>query len=56
MVGKKFKLVVDGIRALDGQLTKAELTSMQQFTSPVYLGSAPESLHKELKVNKTAKT
>uniref|UniRef100_A0A8C9ZMT2 Laminin subunit alpha 3 n=1 Tax=Sander lucioperca TaxID=283035 RepID=A0A8C9ZMT2_SANLU len=48
---KKFRLVVDGIRAQDGQLTNAELTSMQKFVSPVYLGSAPESLHKELKVN-----
>ncbi|XP_030015975.1 laminin subunit alpha-3-like isoform X2 [Sphaeramia orbicularis] len=46
---KKFRLVVDGIRALDGQLTNAELTSMQQFMSPVYLGSVPESLHKQLK-------
>ncbi|XP_060900726.1 laminin subunit alpha-3-like isoform X1 [Labrus mixtus] len=46
---KKFRLVVDGIRAQDGQLTNAELTSMQQFVSPVYLGSAPEILHKELK-------
>ncbi|XP_068614972.1 laminin subunit alpha-3-like [Brachionichthys hirsutus] len=46
---KKFRLVVDGIRALDGQLTNAELTSMQHFMSPVYLGSAPESFHKELK-------
>ncbi|XP_033492838.2 laminin subunit alpha-3-like isoform X1 [Epinephelus lanceolatus] len=47
---KKFRLVVDGIRAQDGQLTNAELTSMQQFVSPVYLGSTPESLHKELKL------
>ncbi|XP_059201052.1 laminin subunit alpha-3-like [Centropristis striata] len=46
---KKFRLVVDGIRAQDGQLTSAELTSMRQFVSPVSLGSAPESLHKELK-------
>lgn len=46
---KKFRLVVDGIKAQDGQLTNSELTSMQQFVSPVYLGSAPESLHKELK-------
>ncbi|XP_044075989.1 laminin subunit alpha-3-like isoform X2 [Siniperca chuatsi] len=46
---KKFRLVVDGIRAQDGQLTNAELTSMQQFVSPVYLGSTPESLHKQLK-------
>ncbi|XP_073347774.1 laminin subunit alpha-3-like [Pagrus major] len=46
---KKFRLVVDGIRAQDGQLTNAELTSMQQFVSPVYLGSAPEPFHKELK-------
>uniref|UniRef100_A0A8C4F0L3 Laminin subunit alpha 3 n=1 Tax=Dicentrarchus labrax TaxID=13489 RepID=A0A8C4F0L3_DICLA len=37
---KKFRLVVDGIRAQDGQLTSAELTSMQQFVSPVYLGSS----------------
>lgn len=41
---------MDGIRAQDGQLTNAELTSMQQFVSPVYLGSAPEPFHKELKV------
>lgn len=48
---KKFRLVVDGIRAQDGQLTNAELSSMkQQFLSPVYLGSTPHSLHKELKV------
>lgn len=47
---KKFRLVVDGIRAQDGQLTNAELSSMkQQFLSPVYLGSTPHSLHKELK-------
>ncbi|KAG8014177.1 Laminin subunit alpha-3 [Nibea albiflora] len=46
---KKFRLVVDGIRAQDGQLTNVELTSMQQFLSPMYLGSVPESLHKELK-------
>uniref|UniRef100_UPI0037E92AE9 laminin subunit alpha-3-like n=1 Tax=Semicossyphus pulcher TaxID=241346 RepID=UPI0037E92AE9 len=46
---KKFRLVVDGIRAQDGQLTNSELTSMQHFVSPVYVGSAPESLHKELK-------
>uniref|UniRef100_A0A669CCY2 Laminin subunit alpha 3 n=1 Tax=Oreochromis niloticus TaxID=8128 RepID=A0A669CCY2_ORENI len=32
---KKFRLVVDGIRAQDGQLTNAELSSMkQQFLSP----------------------
>uniref|UniRef100_A0A3Q3KF12 Uncharacterized protein n=1 Tax=Monopterus albus TaxID=43700 RepID=A0A3Q3KF12_MONAL len=36
---KKFRLVVDGIRAQDGQLTSTELASMQQFMSPVYLGS-----------------
>ncbi|XP_029308567.1 LOW QUALITY PROTEIN: laminin subunit alpha-3-like [Cottoperca gobio] len=47
---KKFRLVVDGIRAQDGQLTNAELTSIHQFVSPVYLGSAPESVHKELKL------
>ncbi|XP_034090494.1 laminin subunit alpha-3-like isoform X3 [Gymnodraco acuticeps] len=47
---KKFRLVVDGIRAQDGQLTTAELNSMQQFVSPVHLGSAPESLHKEFKL------
>ncbi|XP_056913723.1 LOW QUALITY PROTEIN: laminin subunit alpha-3-like [Takifugu flavidus] len=46
---KKFRLVVDGIRAQDGQLTNAELASMQHFVSPVYLGSAPEAFHKELK-------
>ncbi|XP_054482290.1 laminin subunit alpha-3-like [Anoplopoma fimbria] len=47
---KRFRLVVDGIRAQDGLLTNAELTSMQQFVSPVYLGSSPESLHRELKL------
>ncbi|KAK2822440.1 hypothetical protein Q5P01_022505 [Channa striata] len=46
---KKFRLIVDGIRAQDGQLTNTELTSMQQFMSPVYLGNAPQSLHKQLK-------
>ncbi|XP_076001162.1 laminin subunit alpha-3-like [Genypterus blacodes] len=45
---KKFRLVVDGIKAQDGQLTNSELASMV-FVSPLYLGSAPESLHKELK-------
>lgn len=48
---KKFRLVVDGIRAQDGQLTNAELTSMQHFMSPVYLGGAPEPFYKELKVH-----
>uniref|UniRef100_A0A665UIL9 Laminin subunit alpha 3 n=1 Tax=Echeneis naucrates TaxID=173247 RepID=A0A665UIL9_ECHNA len=37
---KKFRLVVDGIRAQDGQLSSTELTSMRQFISPLYLGSA----------------
>uniref|UniRef100_A0A667Z1C3 Si:ch211-241e1.3 n=1 Tax=Myripristis murdjan TaxID=586833 RepID=A0A667Z1C3_9TELE len=46
---KKFRLVVDGIRAQDGQLTNDEVASMD-FMSPLYLGSAPESLHKELKI------
>ncbi|XP_061588324.1 laminin subunit alpha-3-like isoform X2 [Cololabis saira] len=46
---KKFKLVVDGIRAQDGQLYKSEIIPIHQFVSPVYLGSGPASLHKELK-------
>ncbi|KAM9323132.1 laminin subunit alpha-3-like [Pholidichthys leucotaenia] len=46
---KKYRLVVDGIKAQDGQLISAELRSMQQFLSPIYLGSAPKFLHKELK-------
>ncbi|XP_014845866.1 PREDICTED: laminin subunit alpha-3-like isoform X1 [Poecilia mexicana] len=46
---KKFRLIVDGIKAQDGQLTNSELKSMQQFLLPAYLGSAPESLQKELK-------
>ncbi|XP_008332400.1 laminin subunit alpha-3 isoform X3 [Cynoglossus semilaevis] len=46
---KKFRLVVDGIRALDGQLTHSESTSMQHFMPPVYLGTVPEALHKQLK-------
>ena len=45
-------MVVDGIKAQDGQLTSAELTSLQHFVTPMFLGSAPEFLHKELKVNK----
>lgn len=45
-----FQLVVDGIRAQDGQMTNAELAAMKHFLSPLYLGSAPEALHKELKV------
>ncbi|KAG7214821.1 hypothetical protein INR49_010713 [Caranx melampygus] len=46
---KKFRLVVDGIRAQDGQLTTTELRSIQQIMSPVYLGSTPETLHRQLK-------
>ncbi|XP_046883214.1 laminin subunit alpha-3-like isoform X2 [Hypomesus transpacificus] len=45
---KKFRLVVDGIRAQDGQLTNDEAASME-LSSPVYLGSAPGSLHSVLK-------
>eukprot|EP00063_Salmo_salar_P020916 XP_013995751.1 PREDICTED: laminin subunit alpha-3-like isoform X7 [Salmo salar] len=45
---KKFRLVVDGIRAQDGQLTSDEATSME-LISPLYMGSAPDSLNKELK-------
>uniref|UniRef100_UPI003AAF9E0D laminin subunit alpha-3-like n=1 Tax=Centroberyx gerrardi TaxID=166262 RepID=UPI003AAF9E0D len=45
---KRFRLVVDGIRAQDGQLTNDEVASME-FMSPLSLGSAPDSLHKELK-------
>lgn len=56
MEKKKFRLVVDGIRAQDGQLTNTEFKYIQQFVSPVYLGSAPESLHKELKVKKIRKS
>lgn len=52
---KLFKLVVDGIRAQDGQMTNAELTAMKHFLSPLYLGGAPEALHKELKVIYTHK-
>ncbi|XP_037132642.1 laminin subunit alpha-3-like isoform X1 [Syngnathus acus] len=46
---KKFRLVVDGIRAQDGQLSAADVASMKHFTSPVFLGTAPDYLHKELK-------
>ncbi|XP_077580678.1 laminin subunit alpha-3-like [Stigmatopora nigra] len=46
---KKFRLVVDGIRAQDGQLSASDVTSMKHFMSPVFLGSAPDYLHKELK-------
>ncbi|XP_041698139.2 laminin subunit alpha-3 isoform X1 [Coregonus clupeaformis] len=45
---KKFRLVVDGIRAQDGQLTSDEATS-KELISPLYMGSAPDSLNKELK-------
>lgn len=47
---KLFRLVVDGIRAQDGQMTNAELAAMKHFLPPLYLGSAPDALHKELKV------
>lgn len=47
---KKFRLVVDGIRAQDGQLSPTDVASMKHFMSPVFLGSAPDYLHKELKV------
>ncbi|XP_061652306.1 laminin subunit alpha-3-like isoform X5 [Phyllopteryx taeniolatus] len=46
---KKFRLVVDGIRAQDGQLSAADVASMKHFVPPVFLGSAPHYLHKELK-------
>ncbi|XP_057713314.1 laminin subunit alpha-3-like isoform X2 [Corythoichthys intestinalis] len=46
---KKFRLVVDGIRAQDGQLSPSDVASMKHFMSPVFLGSAPDYLHKELK-------
>ncbi|XP_077376606.1 laminin subunit alpha-3-like isoform X1 [Festucalex cinctus] len=46
---KKFRLVVDGIRAQDGLLSAADVASMKHFMSPVFLGSAPDYLHKELK-------
>ncbi|XP_030218470.1 laminin subunit alpha-3 isoform X1 [Gadus morhua] len=45
---KKFRLIVDGIRAQDGQLTSNEVASLE-LLSPLYLGSAPESLHQYLK-------
>ncbi|XP_019900931.2 laminin subunit alpha-3 isoform X2 [Esox lucius] len=45
---KKFRLVVDGIRAQDGQFTNNKAVSME-LTSPLYLGSAPDSLKTELK-------
>uniref|UniRef100_A0A3P8YNP7 Laminin subunit alpha 3 n=1 Tax=Esox lucius TaxID=8010 RepID=A0A3P8YNP7_ESOLU len=46
---KKFRLVVDGIRAQDGQFTNNKAVSME-LTSPLYLGSAPDSLKTELKL------
>uniref|UniRef100_A0A8C4YYG1 Laminin subunit alpha 3 n=1 Tax=Gadus morhua TaxID=8049 RepID=A0A8C4YYG1_GADMO len=49
---KKFRLIVDGIRAQDGQLTSNEVASLE-LLSPLYLGSAPESLHQYLKVKHT---
>ncbi|KAK6302715.1 hypothetical protein J4Q44_G00270700 [Coregonus suidteri] len=45
---KRFRLVVNGIRAQDGQLTSDEATPME-LISPLYLGSAPDSLNTELK-------
>ncbi|KAG7258724.1 hypothetical protein CRUP_029785, partial [Coryphaenoides rupestris] len=45
---KRFRLVVDGIRAQDGQLKIDEVASLE-LLSPLYLGSAPESLHHYLK-------
>ena len=43
---------MDGIRAQDGQLTNDEVASLE-LLSPLYLGSAPESLHQYLKVKYT---
>ncbi|KAL2097308.1 hypothetical protein ACEWY4_006515 [Coilia grayii] len=45
---RKFRLLVDGIRAQDGQLTPEQSSDMK-LISPLYLGSAPTSLHQELK-------
>ncbi|XP_035644145.2 laminin subunit alpha-3-like isoform X3 [Oncorhynchus keta] len=45
---KRFRLVVNGIRAQAGQLTSDEATSME-LICPLYLGSAPDSLNAELK-------
>ncbi|KAJ8012104.1 hypothetical protein DPEC_G00065210 [Dallia pectoralis] len=45
---KKFRLVVDGIKAQDGQFTSIEASSME-LTSPLYLGSAPDSLNADIK-------
>ncbi|XP_041914213.1 laminin subunit alpha-3-like isoform X1 [Alosa sapidissima] len=45
---KRFRLLVDGIRAQDGVLTHVESSDIQ-LMSPLYLGSAPPSLHEDLK-------
>ncbi|XP_028831523.1 laminin subunit alpha-3-like [Denticeps clupeoides] len=45
---RKFRLVVDGIRAQDGIFYPSEIASVH-LTSPLYLGSAPAPIHQELK-------
>ncbi|KAL0966154.1 hypothetical protein UPYG_G00291590 [Umbra pygmaea] len=45
---KKFRLVVDGIRAQDGHLTSNKAMSME-LISPLYLGSVSDTLRTELK-------
>ncbi|XP_036375311.1 laminin subunit alpha-3-like [Megalops cyprinoides] len=43
---RKFRLVVDGLRAHDGQLSPDEARSFS-LQSPVYLGGVPASIHTE---------
>ncbi|XP_037391080.1 laminin subunit alpha-3-like isoform X2 [Pygocentrus nattereri] len=45
---RKFRLVIDGLRAKDGELNPREGSSIQ-LSSAIYLGTPPPSTHKVLK-------
>lgn len=46
---RRFRLVIDGLRAQDGVLNPGESSSIQLSTA-VYLGSPPSHTHVDLKV------
>ncbi|XP_062849691.1 laminin subunit alpha-4-like, partial [Trichomycterus rosablanca] len=45
---RRFRLIIDGLRAQDGLLNPGEISSIQ-FSSAVYLGSPPPNTHTDLK-------
>lgn len=46
---RRFRLVIDGLRAQDGVLNPGESSSIQ-LSRAVYLGSPPAHTHSDLKV------